>query len=236
MKYTCAIVKIPKYAVSTGGDSAEVVERPLGGLSGLVVDGQGSGRGAKTLSASLVGKAANLINDGIRDGAVARAVHDLLFAKKHGRVSATISIISLAADTNTLVITRCGNCPVFTFSPSGIRRYAEPSDPLGFYRFTRPQVDQIELAPGLLAVTFSDGVLNAGRNRGQALDAATWEAKIAEYYREGDSPATMAENILEYALALDENRANDDMTVLILGFLDVEADGVRRLQVEYPVD
>lgn len=235
MKYTCAIVKTPKYAVSTSGDSAEVVERPLGGLSALVVDGQGSGRGAKTLSTSLVGKAANLINDGIRDGAVARAVHDLLFARKHGRVSATISIISLASDTNTLVITRCGNCPVFTFAPSGARRYDEPSDPIGFYRFTRPQVDQVELAPGLMAVTFSDGVLNAGRSRDRALDVAAWEAKIAQFCQEGNNPSAMAENILKTALALDESRANDDMTVLIMGILDAEANGIRRLQVEYPV-
>lgn len=236
MKYTCAIVKTPKYAVSASGDSAEVVERPLGGLSALVVDGQGSGRGAKTLSTSLVGKAANLINDGIRDGAVARAVHDLLFAQKHGRVSATISIISLASDTNTLVITRCGNCPVFTFAPAGTQRYDESSDPLGFYRFTRPQVDQVELVPGLMAVTFSDGVLNAGRSRDHALDPAAWEAKIAEYYQEGESPAAMAEKILQHALALDENRPTDDMTVLILGILDTVAGGIRRLQVEYPVD
>lgn len=235
MKYICAIVKTSKYAVSASGDSAEVVERPLGGLSGLVVDAQGSGRAAKALSTSLVGKAASLINDGIRDGAVARAIHDLLYAQKNGRVSATISIISLAADTNTMVITRCGNCPVFTFSPSGSLRFDAPTDPLGFYRFTRPQVDQVELEPGLLAVTFSDGVFNAGRRRDWALDSPAWESVIAAYSREAGSPALLAEKILQHALALDDNMANDDMTVMILGILDVEADGIRRLQVEYPV-
>jgi serine phosphatase RsbU (regulator of sigma subunit) len=96
-------------------------------------------------------------------------------------------------------------------------------------------VDQVELEPGLLAVTFSDGVFNAGRRRDRALDSPAWESVIAAYSREAGSPALLAEKILQHALALDDNMANDDMTVMILGILDVEADGIRRLQVEYPV-
>ena len=40
-----AIAKTHKYASRDSGDTAEVVERPGGGLTLLVVDGQGSGRG-----------------------------------------------------------------------------------------------------------------------------------------------------------------------------------------------
>lgn len=235
MKYKAAIVKTPKYAVNTGGDSAEVVERPLGGLSALVVDGQGSGKSAKTISQALAGRAAGLISDGTRDGAVARAVHDWLFAQKQGRVSAALSIISLAADTNTMVITRSGNCPVFVISPIMTHIFAEPSDPLGFYRFTRPQVDQVDLEPGLLAVTFSDGIMNAGSRRGENLGLDAWLEKIAKFYQAGIDHAAMAENILRDALALDSQRPGDDMTVLVMGIEDTPADGIRRLQVEYPM-
>ena len=234
VKLSAALVKTPKYAVSTSGDSAEVVERPLGGLSALVVDGQGSGQPAKVLSAALAGRASAMISDGTRDGAVARAVHDWLFAQKHGRVSAALTIISLATDTNTLVITQCGNCPVFVFSPTRRKSFASPTAPLGFYRFSRPQVSQVELEPGLLAVTFSDGILHAGRRSGK-LNAEAWHTKIGALYDGGIEPAGIAEKILAEALSLDEQRPNDDMTVLVMGILDAPADGIRRLQVEYPM-
>lgn len=236
MKYTAAVAKIPKYAVSTGGDSADIIERPLGGLSGLVVDGQGSGKPAKTISAALAGRAAGLISDGTRDGAVARAVHDWLYAQKHGRVSATISIISLATDTDTMVITRCGNCPVFVCSPTNRIIFSATSDPLGFYRFTRPQVDQLPLEPGLVAVTFSDGINNAGLRLGNSLDYSGWAEKIWALYSSGIDSAALAEAILKEALEMDDQRPSDDMTVLVMGILDAPADGIRRLHVEYPVE
>lgn len=236
MKYSAAVAKTAKYAVSTGGDSADIIERPLGGLSGLVVDGQGSGKPAKTISSALAGRAASLISDGTRDGAVARAVHDWLFAQKHGRVSATISIISLASDTNTLVVTRSGNCPAFVFSPTQSKNFCAPSDPLGFYRYSRPLVDQVDLEAGLIAVSFSDGIINAGCRSGKNLSVEAWFEIVGSLCRTGiDSPA-LAEAILKEALALDDQRANDDMTVLVMGILDVPGDGIRRLNVQYPVE
>ncbi len=42
-----AVAKVSKYAVSESGDSVELIERPHGGLSLVVVDGQRSGKSAK---------------------------------------------------------------------------------------------------------------------------------------------------------------------------------------------
>jgi len=47
MEICVGISKVSKYAVSDSGDTAEVVERPNGGLSVVLADGQSSGRGAK---------------------------------------------------------------------------------------------------------------------------------------------------------------------------------------------
>src|SRR6187401_2723332 len=88
------IAKINKYASRESGDTAEVVERPGGGLSVVVVDGQGSGAAAKALSMLLTAKAVSLLKEGVRDGAVARAVHDTLLAYRGGKVSASLDILS----------------------------------------------------------------------------------------------------------------------------------------------
>src|SRR6476661_5200950 len=101
-----AIAKTNKYASRESGDTAEIVERPGGGVSVVVVDGQGSGAAAKTLSLMLSTRAVSLLKEGVRDGAVARAVHDSLFAYRHGKVSASFDIISFDLRTKTVVATR----------------------------------------------------------------------------------------------------------------------------------
>ncbi len=79
-----AVAKVAKYAVRESGDSVEVVERPNGGLSVVMVDGQRSGRSAKAISNVAVRKAISLLAEGVRDGAVARATHDYLRTQRGG--------------------------------------------------------------------------------------------------------------------------------------------------------
>ena len=83
-----AAEKINKYATSESGDTVEVVERPRGGVSIVVADGQRSGRSAKAISNIVVRKAIALLAEGVRDGAVARATHDYLHLQRGGKVSA----------------------------------------------------------------------------------------------------------------------------------------------------
>ena len=56
MEIQIAVAKINKYAVSESGDTLEVIERPTGGLSVVLADGQTSGRGAKAISMMVVAK------------------------------------------------------------------------------------------------------------------------------------------------------------------------------------
>ena len=89
-----AVAKIGKYATSESGDSLEMIERPRGGLSLVLVDGQRSGKAAKSISNIVARKAIALLAEGVRDGAVARAAHDYLRAIRGGKVSATLNIVS----------------------------------------------------------------------------------------------------------------------------------------------
>ena len=89
------VAKTEKYASRESGDTVELVERPSGGFTVVMIDGQGSGRAAKTLSLLLSSKAVALVKEGVRDGVVARATHDYLFAFRHGQVSATLDLLSI---------------------------------------------------------------------------------------------------------------------------------------------
>ncbi|NDF95711.1 MAG: serine/threonine-protein phosphatase, partial [Proteobacteria bacterium] len=87
------IAKVSRYAERESGDTVELTERPAGGVSVVLADGQGHGRPAKTLANLVARKAVGLIAEGARDGATARAVSDFLLAYRHGQVSTELSII-----------------------------------------------------------------------------------------------------------------------------------------------
>ncbi len=57
-----AVEKINKYASAESGDTVELVERPHGGISIVVADGQRSGRSAKAISNIVVRKAISLLS------------------------------------------------------------------------------------------------------------------------------------------------------------------------------
>src|SRR3990172_1850474 len=173
MEVQIAVSKVKKYATSSSGDTVEVIERPNGGVSVVVADGQSSGRGAKWISTMAVRKVISLLAEGVRDGAAARAASDTLFTERGGRVSSTLNILSVDNQTRTLVITRNNPAALLIAKDEEIKVLAEPCLPIGLYRGTRPLISEVDLEPGLTALVFSDGLVHAGDRYGQSMDVPT---------------------------------------------------------------
>ena len=127
----------------------EVVERPNGGISVVMADGQSSGKGAKQISSLVVRKVISLLSEGVRDGAAARAASDYLFTERKGKVSATLNIVSIDLQTATMVITRNNPLPVYIASNEEICAFDDECNPIGMYRDTRPLINEMPLEPGL---------------------------------------------------------------------------------------
>ena len=104
MEVQIAAAKINKYAISDSGDTLEIVERPGGGISVVLADGQSSGRGAKADSMMVVRRVIGLLAEGVRDGAAARAASDYLFSERNGKTSSTLNIISVDLASETIVL------------------------------------------------------------------------------------------------------------------------------------
>jgi serine phosphatase RsbU (regulator of sigma subunit) len=228
-----AVVKIGKYAVSESGDTVEVVERPNGGLSVVMADGQRSGRSAKVISNLVVRKAMGLLSEGVRDGAAARAAHDYLRTHRSGQVSSTLNILSLDLSTGTVVISRNNSCPAMLVRGNVVTVLDQESESVGIRSRTRPVITEIPVEPGLIAVAFTDGIEHAGRRTG------SWD--VAGYLQglldDGEQDAQrLADAILARALELDEGRPRDDMAVALLqiGVTELQ-DGVRRLCATVPL-
>jgi serine phosphatase RsbU (regulator of sigma subunit) len=232
-----AVAKIGKYATRESGDTLEMIERPHGGLSFVLADGQRSGLAAKTISNMVARKAIALLAEGIRDGAAARAAHDYLYTHRQGKVSATLNIVSVDMDSKTLVLSRNSHCPIIIQRPDGSQMLLdEPSQQVGVYRMTRPEITEIPLDIGLAVVVFTDGVTSAGQRRKQSLDVAQVVSTLYTQHHEDHHVARpIADGLLAEALELDEGRASDDVSILVLAVRPNSLDEVRRLQVHLPI-
>lgn len=233
MEVKIGIAKTNKYAISECGDSVELAERPRGGISVILADGQGSGKSAKITSSLVVNKAAALIAEGTRDGAVARAVHDYLYTMKDGKVSSTMNILSSDLDTETVLFSRNGNCPVIVKWQYGIDFYDQDVNPIGVHKRMKPLMHEMPLEVGMILVTYSDGIQAAGRKRGRIFNTDFLHKLLVD--NQPQDATYIAESLLEHALELDESRAGDDMTVVVMGISDTDSyNKIRRISVSFP--
>ncbi len=232
LKFDIAIAKTNKYASRESGDTVEIVERPGGGMSVVLADGQGSGRAAKSLSMMVTAKVSSLIKEGVRDGACARAANDFLYAMRHGQVSATLDILSVDLKSGTVVITRNGDTTCFVRTVEGSELSSGAERSLGLYARTRPWTAEYPITECRQVILVTDGVANSGRKMSLApLDLGQLSARP-----DPQSAAEIADGILAEAISRDLDKPGDDMTVVALT-LDEHRDStvVRRMRAEIPL-
>jgi serine phosphatase RsbU (regulator of sigma subunit) len=234
MEIQIAVAKTNKYAVTESGDTLEVVERPNGGLSVVLADGQTSGRGAKAVSMMVVHKVISLLAEGVRDGAAARAASDLLYTDKKGKVTSTLNIVSVDLHTGTVVITRNNPAPFFIAHREEIDCINSESNSIGTARSTRPVISEIPVEPGLVIVIYTDGLIHAGERNGRPMDVCTSLKAMLE--DQEPSPQAIADALLAEAVNLDEGRPSDDISVVVLKVLKRSGDNVRRMTVRLPIN
>lgn len=240
-----AAAKVGKYATSESGDSLEMIERPRGGLSLVLVDGQRSGKAAKSISNIVARKAIALLAEGVRDGAVARAAHDYLRAIRGGKVSATLNIVSIDLETESIVVSRNSHCPTVVVDGQELRLLDEPSEPVGIRWWTKPVITELPISSGVYIVVFTDGLLHAGRASGARIDVAALvqelTSEVEAHVTEGVPARWLADALLARAMEAERGRPGDDISVLVVAILPMEQPAVphehkiRRMSVRYPI-
>lgn len=235
MEIEVAVAKIGKWATSQSGDTLEMVERPQGGFSFVLVDGQRSGRAAKAISNLVARKVISELAEGVRDGAAARAAHDYLYTYKGGKVSATLNILSVDLITDTLVLSRNSRCPIVVVTAGGgMKLLNEPAEPIGVRRGTKPSITELPLEVGTLAIVYTDGLERAGSWSRPLFDVPQ---AARELVNQGEMTAQgVADALLEQALTLEDKRPRDDISVLVLLITEHSAENqVRRLLLRVPL-
>jgi hypothetical protein len=236
MEIQFAAAKVRKYAMHESGDTLEMTERPHGGISLVLADGQRSGRSAKRISNVVVRKAIQLLSEGVRDGAAARAAGDYLYTYRNGKVSATLNIISVDTRSRTVVITRNNPSPVLVHrTTTGLELLNEPSDSVGVHSLTRPVITEIPFTAGLTVVAATDGLFHAGTRSGSLLYQP--QAVLAELLAQEEMGVqTIADTLLQGAVEMYGGWPLDDISVLVVAIRPgLEEDQVRRLSGRFAV-
>jgi serine phosphatase RsbU (regulator of sigma subunit) len=236
MEVQFGVAKVSKYATSESGDTLEMIERPHGGISMVLVDGQRSGKSAKAISNVVARKAIQLLAEGVRDGAAARAAHDYLYTYRKGKVSATLNIISVDTVTKTFVISRNNESPVIIHTADkGLHLLDAPSRSVGVHRNTKPVISEIPVTVGTLIVVFTDGLRHAGSLSGNINYDPLAATKLM--LENGTTDAQLvADTLLGEAVAMDNGRPRDDVSVLVISVIENDmSNKVRRLQGSIPI-
>jgi serine phosphatase RsbU (regulator of sigma subunit) len=134
----------------------------------------------------------------------------------------------------TIVLARNNHCPIIIVAPSGFRILDQPSNPVGIYARTKPNMTELPLEAETVIVFYTDGLMSAGEFTGQQLDVPALVQELTAY---GMPDARhIADSLLAAALEADDQRPNDDVSVVVLAVTDqVVRDGVRRMTVRAPL-
>lgn len=232
MEIQIGVAKINKYATSESGDTLEVVERPNGGLSVVLADGQRSGQSAKRISNMVVRKVVSLLAEGVRDGPAARAASDYLYAMRGGKVVSTLNILSVDLASYSLVISRNNPTPIYYIKNTKSKILDEPSTPVGVYRNTKPLITELPLQAGLTVIAFTDGIVTAGERKATKIDIPT---ELIWCIEQDFTAQQIADHMIRLALDLDDNRPIDDTSVVVLHVTSNRGEIIRRMTVSLPI-
>jgi serine phosphatase RsbU (regulator of sigma subunit) len=174
-----------------------------------------------------------MLNEGVRDGAAARAAHDFLYAQRGGRVSAALDIVSIDLQARTVLFTRNSEVPMLIVRDGEAEIVSDSGGRIGIYPYTRPRVIQFPMEAGMAAVLVTDGVANAGTRAGAPADLLS----LADDLDVRGTPCQdVTDILLERAMAKDQGRPQDDMTVVVLKLgPGTTRQPIRRLSLSLPL-
>ena len=234
MEIKIAVAKIDKYGSGSSGDTVEVIERPNGGLSVVLADGQIDNRDNKAISTMVIHRIIDHISDGVSDGAAVRAASNKIFAEYTGNVRANLNILSVDLQSNTILVSRNSPIPVFLIRDEKVDCLSADSESIGWQKDIRSTIVELPIQPGIAIVIFSDGVYHAGADSQLSHDICTTLEAIFD--EQEPTAKEIADFLLNRAIRLDNNLPKDDMSVVVMAVSSQPSDHIRRMSVSMTLD
>ena len=200
-----------KYNSSASGDTHSFLKIDNDKFLFALCDGMGSGDNAKRASTISIGIIENLYKAGFNSETVIDCANNLLTMASND--------IFTAIDLGVLDL-KNGGCDIIKIgAPLGFIKHKESTEiidagalPLGILDELKPSVSKYVLSHGDNIILMTDGVLDAFNDE-ELLKNHINNLEII-------NPQTLAENILNEAVHLNNEAPNDDMTVFVIRILE----------------
>jgi len=187
------------------GDTHSVTRINGGKFLVALSDGMGSGKNAEIISSASLSLIESFYKAGLKSQLILSTVNKLLAINTEDTFAALDTVIVDLKDCSADFI-KYGAPYGFIVGDNGVKIVEGSSLPLGIIEELKPSVCTTTLNDGDVIVLFTDGVSDAFQTSSSVVDfLRTVPAK---------NPQTLADDILERAIAVSGGQKKDDMTVL----------------------
>lgn len=209
------VAKQERVSMPDSDETTEIIERPSGGESIIYCNGKRNGQPSKIISSIIVNRVLQKISEDFRDSTAIKSVSDQIFREHSGHICGDLCMISTDFQSETIVVSRCTNVPVYFYQRGFMDSWHTPAEQIGSVKTLHPSITEIPMEPGTTILMLSEGALNAGKN---TMEADEVEDLILSTIEESSefSADRMAEFFLKRAITLDSYKPQEDMTVIVL--------------------
>ena len=208
-KYDCvfAISSNPKTGSPASGDSHSIMRLDGDRFMFALCDGMGSGEEAEKTSETSMSLIENFYKAGFDSDLVLSSVNKLLSLQKEEKFSALdVCVLDLKNGVGDFI--KMGAPCGIIMSENECKIVDGGSLPLGIIDKAPPVTKKLVVSSGDIIILFTDGIA----------DSFASDADIQDFIKESysNNPQIIADRIVEQALANNNGRAIDDMTVLAI--------------------
>ncbi len=195
------------------GDSRSLIKIDDGKFMVSICDGMGSGTRAHETSKLTISLIENFYKAGFDNDTILNSVNKLLSLTEEENFS-TIDLCIIDGNKNTYDFIKLGATTGYLKRDKGECEIIDSSGlPIGVLEDIKPHITKKLIQPFDMLVFVSDGVTDSFENK----------VDLAQYisYLDIINPLTLSKEILNKALSLSDNIANDDMTVVCVRVFNV---------------
>ncbi len=197
--------KATKDNSSISGDTHSVTRIKDDKFLVALSDGMGSGKSAEEVSSSALSLIESFYKAGLKGNLILKTVNKLLSLNEEDTFSALdISVIDLKNCSVDFI--KYGSPYGFIINQNGIKIVEGNSLPLGILKELKPSVCHTNLSDGDMVLLITDGVSDAFGDSSSIIDFLRSLPAL--------NPQTLANEVIEKAIALNDGKKKDDMTAL----------------------
>jgi stage II sporulation protein E len=210
-KVAIGIASATKSESTTSGDTSTFFQTNEGKFVIAISDGMGSGQKAASQSRSAISMLENLLESGFDKDTALKLINSILVLKSNEDSFATIDLSVVDLHDGTVEFVKIGAVPTYIKRDDVVESIKSASLPAGILLNIEAELVSKKLSDGNFIIMLSDGILESFKNPNNINNS------IKEFIRsiKSSNPQEIANQILNEARKRNDEKALDDMTVLV---------------------